>query len=505
MKFFFVILLFQFFDFFQPKKGSIQDIQNSVVKIEVNSFRYSYEKPWMQPNISREGGTGFIIKLKGKEMILTNAHVVSNAFQIRVRRSNQREFFFAKVKHIAHDCDLALLDIDEKLNSIEEFYKNSRPLEIGDVPKLNTPVIVIGYPIGGEKVSITQGIVSRIDMDTYSHSGIDSHLVIQVDAAINPGNSGGPAIQDGKVIGVAFQILRSGQNLGYLIPPPVIKKFLKDISLDNQYDGYIELGVVDQPLDNPMMKSAFNLPEEYKDYGVLVYDILSGSSADGYIKTGDILLEIENYKITDQREVLLDGEYRNYIEVIDNFEKGETIRVKVFRKNQLLNLEFPAKITNVLDFQRKNYDKPPEYILYGGLLFQPLTSDLMSTYSSTWLSNNRSDILFFYYHAIQNKTNVGNKQLIIFTQLLGNSKNRYAKNYQHQILESINGIFIENLSHMWKVLNQELQHSPIVEFRFKENRMPLIFNTEDLKKNHQEILSNYSIFKDHVIRNSYEN
>jgi hypothetical protein len=170
-----------------------------------------------------------------------------------------------------------------------------------------------------------------------------------------------------------------------------------------------------------------------------------------------------------------------------------------------LNLEFPAKITNVLDFQRKNYDKPPEYVLYGGLLFQPLTSDLMSTYSSTWLSNNRSDILFFYYHAIQNKTNVGNKQLIIFTQLLVNSKNRYAKDYQHQILESINGIAVDNLSHMWKVLNQELQKSPRIEFRFKENRMPLIFNAEDLKKIHQEILSNYSIYKDHVLRNSYEN
>jgi hypothetical protein len=400
---------------------------------------------------------------------------------------------------------LALIDIDEKLNSREEFYKNSKSLEIGDVPKLNTPVIVIGYPIGGEKVSITQGIVSRIDMDTYSHSGVDSHLVIQVDAAINPGNSGGPAIQEGKVIGVAFQILRTGQNLGYLIPPPVIKKFLKDISLDNQYDGYIELGVLDQPLDNPMMKSFFNLPEEYKDYGVLVYDILPGSSADGYIEKGDILLEIENYKITNQREVFFNGEYRNYIEVIDNFEKGETIRVKVFRKNKILNLEFPAKITNVLDFQRKNYDKPPEYILYGGLLFQPLTSDLMSTYSSTWLSNNRSDILFFYYHAIQNKTNVGNKQLIIFTQLFVNSKNRYAKDYQHQILESINGIAVDNLSHMWKVLNQELQKNPRIEFRFKENKMPLIFNAEDLKKIHQEILSNYSIYKDHVLRNSYEN
>ncbi|GIX42512.1 MAG: serine protease [Leptospiraceae bacterium] len=502
MKFIFLFILFDFFNF--KKTPTIQEIKSSVVNIEVNSFRYSYEKPWNQPNITKAGGTGFIIELNQKKYILTNAHVVSGSFQIRVRRSGQGKYFFAKIKHIAHDCDLALLDIDESLNPKDEFYKDALPLEIGDTPQLNTPVLVIGFPIGGEKVSITQGIVSRIDMDTYSHSGVDSHLVIQVDAAINPGNSGGPAIQNGRVIGVAFQILRSGENLGYLIPPPVIKKFIKDISLDQEYDGYIELGVIDQTTENPMMKKALHLPDEYKNYGVFVYDILPDSSAEGYIKKGDVLLEIQNYKITDQGEVFINGEYRNYVEVIDNLEKGENIKVKVFRNGKILTLDFPAKITKFLDFQRKNYDEPPEYILYGGLVFQPLTSDLMSTYSSIWLSKNRSDIIFYYYFAVQNKINLYNKQIIILTQVLTNNHNQYAKEFKHRILESINGIEIKNMHHLLSILEQELKSKKEIQFYFKGEKIPLIFTSDELQNMHKEIITNYSIQKDHYLGNKYE-
>ncbi|MEZ5431637.1 MAG: serine protease [Verrucomicrobiales bacterium] len=79
------------------------------------------------------------------------------------------------------------------------------PLEIGGIPKLNTTVTAVGYPIGGDRISVTRGVVSRIDFRPYSHSAVDNHLTIQVDAAINPGNSGGPVLQDNKVVRVAFQ------------------------------------------------------------------------------------------------------------------------------------------------------------------------------------------------------------------------------------------------------------------------------------------------------------
>lgn len=494
MKILLSFFLFELFSFsFFKEKDDIELITKSVVNIEVFSYRYSYESPWQQPSIQSSSGSGFIILFKNKKKILTNAHVVSDAFQIRVKRVGQNQFYFARVEFIAHDCDLALLDIKE---NPQDFYKGVEPLEIGNLPKLNSPVTVIGFPIGGNKVSITKGIVSRIDMDTYSHSGIDSHLVIQVDAAINPGNSGGPAIQNNKVIGVAFQILRSGENLGYLIPTSVIQKFLKDIQ-DGKYNGYIELGVLYQTLENPMMKEALAVPSPSN--GVYVYDIMPNTSSEGFLKQGDILLEIQGYPITDSGEVWVGGEYRNFIELIDNLEEGETIKLKVLRDQKILNINLKAKTTNYLDFQRKNYDAPPEYVIFYGMVFQPLSNDLVSTYSSVWLSNHASNIFYYYYYAIQNRTSINKQQKVILTRILSDHRNHYYKEFEHHIIKSLNNKPIKNLKVFYQILQEETKKNLLI-FEFEGKEKKLIIQSKNIQETNQEILKNYSIKKDFFIK-----
>ena len=79
-----------------------------------------------------------------------------------------------------------------------------------------------GFPIGGERLSITEGVVSRIEMFSYAHSQ-RCLLGVQIDAAINDGNSGGPVLRGGQLAGIAFQALESGENIGYAIPVPVIR------------------------------------------------------------------------------------------------------------------------------------------------------------------------------------------------------------------------------------------------------------------------------------------
>jgi len=92
----------------------------------------------------------------------------------------------AKVAFIGHDCDLAVIMPDDM-----SFFDDTAPLELAELPGVNTTVSTYGFPMGGRYISVTEGVISRIQMDTYSHTGADSHLVIQTDAAINPETAAG--------------------------------------------------------------------------------------------------------------------------------------------------------------------------------------------------------------------------------------------------------------------------------------------------------------------------
>ena len=162
---------------------------------------------------------------------MTNAHVVADHTFIQVRKESSPEKYVARVESIGHDCDLAVLAVDDP-----NFFKDITPLEFGDLPQLQDSVVVIGFPLGGDKISITEGVVSRVEIVPYVRSA-KKLLAVQIDAAINPGNSGGPVIRQGKIVGIAMQAITSSQNIGYMIPMPVITHFLDDLK-DKEYAGF---------------------------------------------------------------------------------------------------------------------------------------------------------------------------------------------------------------------------------------------------------------------------
>lgn len=203
-----------------------------------------------------------------------------------IRRGASPKSYMAKVVAIGHECDLAELSVDDdefweesyelynyetssNMNIdeyIDEEKKENDPesnvegLNLGDLPELHQRVTVIGYPTGGDNVSVTRGVVSRIEPQQYAHSIIHKLLAVQIDAAINAGNSGGPALdQNNNVVGVAFQSLQGADNIGYIIPTPVINHFIEDVQRNGKYLGFLRLGVQTLMLDH-----AYAAREYYK-------------------------------------------------------------------------------------------------------------------------------------------------------------------------------------------------------------------------------------------------
>src|SRR5439155_14812529 len=305
-------------------------VQKSLVRITNTAAEPDYKAPWNAGGLQRSVGAGFVID---GNRIMTNAHVVINSRYLTVERDGDPNKYPAKVKFIAHDCDLALIAVDAP-----NFYKDMLPLKFGGIPELESTVSAYGYPIGGERMSVTAGIVSRTDFQLYTHSAIDQHLAIQISAQINPGNSGGPVMQNAKVVGVAFQGYSGdiAQGVAYMIPTPVMKRFLKDIS-DGRYDRYVDLALGYTKLQNPAQRRFLGLKDN--DRGVLVNTVVAAGPCAGILREGDVLLTIDNHPIASDGNVELEGERVEMPEIVERKFKGDTVKFDVWRDKQPMSVK----------------------------------------------------------------------------------------------------------------------------------------------------------------------
>jgi serine protease Do len=243
-----------------------------------------------QPNIPRQGvGSGFIVEPDG--VILTNAHVVEGADEVRVRLSDRREFK-GNVVGVDKPTDIAVVRIEAK---------GLPAVRLGDPSKVRVGewVLAIGSPFGFEN-TVTAGIVSAT-----SRSLPDGTYVpfIQTDAAVNPGNSGGPLFNmKGEVIGINSQIYsRTGgyQGLAFAIPIDVAA----GVKTELVQHGKVErgrLGVTIQEVSQSLAQS-FGLE---RPRGALVAQVEKGSPAEkAGLKPGDVLLGVNGKAIERSAEL----------------------------------------------------------------------------------------------------------------------------------------------------------------------------------------------------------
>ncbi|MEW5313804.1 MAG: hypothetical protein WDW38_005341 [Sanguina aurantia] len=228
-------------------------IMEAVVKVFCIHCEPNYSLPWQRKRQYSSSSSGFIIE--GRR-ILTNAHCVDHHTQVKVKRRGSDEKYVAQVLSVGTECDIAMLTVADPA-----FWADVQPVVFGTLPQLQDAVTVVGYPIGGDTMSVTSGVVSRIEVTSYVH-GASELLGIQIDAAINSGNSGGPALNDdGECVGIAFQSLKheDAENIGYIIPNPVIDHFIADYERNGKYTGFPCLGVEWQKMENPDLRSVMKM------------------------------------------------------------------------------------------------------------------------------------------------------------------------------------------------------------------------------------------------------
>jgi S1-C subfamily serine protease len=451
-------------------------IKNAVVKVFATVQEPDYSSPWQTRLAEQSTGSGVVI---GHNRVLTGAHVVANATFIELQKIRDPDKAIARVLAVCHDSDLALLELEDP-----EFLAGIDPAPLGELPDLEDRVSVLGYPVGGEELSVTEGVVSRIEVQCYSHS--ERYLMaVTVDAAINDGNSGGPVVKDGKVVGIAFQALDEAENIGEMVPPPLIRHFLKCVD-EGLAPAIPSLSIAWQTMQNPVLRLSNGLKDG--DSGVLITHVDYSGSAWGVLQVGDVVQKLGGYSIANNGTIFYEESYRMALHaVLGMHYVGQPLKVQVLRDGKPLDLivilKAPAHLVSMA-----NYDKDPTYYIYGGIVFQPLTLDYLEEWSS-WPQKAPRELVQTYYRGVRSEEQ---QQYVVVTQILADRVTVGYETISEQGVLKVNGQQPRDLRHLIELLEAE---TGIVKIDISKG-MSIVLQASDVRESTPRILERYRVPRD---------
>lgn len=465
----------------QASADNPSTIENSVIKIYTTQAAPDYFTPWRLLSPRQSSGSGSVIQ---GNKILTNAHVVANASYVQAQKHNDPRRYLAQVTFISHEADLALLTVEEP-----GFFDNLTPLAFGTLPAALQEVSVYGYPIGGKSLSITKGILSRVEQQIYAHAG--AYLLAgQIDAAINPGNSGGPVIVDGKIVGVVMQASSGGraENLGYFVPPSMITHVLTDAE-DSIYDGFPDLGFRTQNLDSPSAKTSYGLNTDQS--GVLVIQVFDGSPASGILKKGDVILKIDEFDIAEDGSIkIANDQMTNFKHAIDLHDIGDQVKIEYSRLGirNTVTLDARPASRNYSLVPGEKFDEVPKYIIFGGVVFVPLNMNLIKRWGNDWSRSAPVSLL----QARSDWSSTERSELVVALQVLAADVNLGYHDWRNWVVEKINGEDIRNFQHFADKLKGNKNEHVVFE---NKNGYQMIINRAEAISTEDAILNQYRIPK----------
>jgi S1-C subfamily serine protease len=464
-------------------------VRGSVVKIFATIRQPDVYRPWTKGGPQDITGSGVVIK---GHRVLTNAHVVSHASQVFIQPDKSSEKLSATVDAIAPGIDLAVLKLDDP-----GFFHAHPALPIASsLPAPQQTVLTYGYPEGGTDLSITRGIVSRVEYAEYYMT--TEGLRIQIDAAINPGNSGGPAVIGDQMVGLIFSRLRQADNIGYIIPIEEIELFLKDIE-DGHYDG--KPGLIDelQNLENEALRTRLKL--DRATTGVLVRKVVA-HEGQYPLHTGDVITRIGDHPIDNTGLVRLEGDRLvRFSYLIQRLVRDNKISLTIIQAGKVLNVLVPVGPEQnhwLVPFLSNGY---PSYFIFGPLVFTELTDDYVRSFTHAANSNeDGADRLLALLNAgnpiltrYGDRPSFPGERLVVVSYPM--FTHRISKGYKGpytDTLAAVNGVQIRNLKHLAEVLRDAT--GEFVEFRFHSSYAEtMVFRRKDALSATEEILNDNGI------------
>lgn len=361
----------------------------SVVRVNVTNQSYSFRLPWQkeQPGSSRALGA-----LIADQRILVPAQVIADAVFIELEKPESGDKVPATVVGVDYEANLAVLSPAEDAAA---FFEGMVPLAIDVDAKINDPLDIWQFEPNGRSVTTTVTL-QHFELANYFLEN-SAFLVYEATGNVQFRDSIGalPVIRDGKLTGILLRY-NSDSQVSEILPGTIIEHFLNDLA-NPPYQGFPNFGIKYARTQDEQLREFAKMGE--RTNGIYVSGVLPGTSAEAAgIKLGDVLLEIAGHPV-DSRGNYEDPKYGilSIAHLVKgNVSAGDTINVKLLRDGQEMELPVTLIRKDPEDYLIAPYmfDRGPNYLLLGGLLFQELSLPYLSSIGENW--RNRAPFKLVY-------------------------------------------------------------------------------------------------------------
>jgi hypothetical protein len=457
------------------------DWERAIVSVEINRKQYDYFQPWTK-RVQTVSKAGIVI---GPREILTTADALDDRTLVRVQRGGRGKWWNAEVKWIDFPANLAVITSAE-----EQFWTGLKPVPLAEPVKKNEDIQILRWRAG--TLEVRKAEFNRFAV-THPNMSDAVHVQLELNSEINGVGWAEPAIAGSKVIGLVFA--QSG-NLLQVLPSPFIRSIL-DAQKKGRYKGLGYFDFTWQPAENPDTLDYLKLEGEKR--GAVVIDVPNKPGVESVVKPRDILLQVDGFDIDTQGDYM-DPDYGHLLlENLSTRNKwaGDPVRLKIWRAGHALDVVY--RLPKAEDAARLvpegPFDQEPEYLIAGGLVFQPLTKDFLRSWGQDW--ERRAPFRLAYFRN-QDPT-PERPAIVILSQVMPDLYNLGYQDSRQLVVEKLNGQKIKYLADLQQALKRPVNGFHLFEFMKGDTLQRMVLDASTLDAATKRVLDHYGIDKDQLL------
>ena len=450
-------------------------LAESILEIEVNASRHAHYQPWSRSvRTTYQNG----LALAG-ERILSTASGLRHATLVRVRKEERAHWWIAEVVWADHHADLALLSVED-----EAFWRATPAASLAERVPDGGPVRIWGFLDG--RVESAPAAVRRLHVPA-APGRLVRHLMLEITSDLESGASSQVVAAGGEVVGLAAA--GDGRRL-QAIPAPLIGGLLERKRGDREatlsYHPFSWQGT-----ENPATTAYLGLPGAPR--GVVVGEVAAGSTFSGRLEPRDLVLSIDGFGIGS------DGDYLDPVHGPLPFGNlatrgkfaGDLSTFEIWRGGRTLRLDLPlprARFSDAL-VPYRTLEGPPQYLVAGGLVFQPLTVDYLRIWGEEWWK--AAPFRLRYY--TREPPTPERPHLVVLSQVLPDLFNLGYQDYAFLVVDRINGRIVATLRDVEEALRTPLAGDHVVEFLPNHGPTRLVLGGAGLDEATRRVVRKYGL------------